>query len=165
MIVYEYAPNGIQKRVKRIMLEYHKWILDMDIPYRVLISEGDKSPRIAFVASLNGVNGFYSQAKFHIAVSKEKWAELNSEQKEFVIDHELTHLRLRMKKGGEVATDHEGLPRIMIRRHDIEDFTEVIKRRGINVMEGNKTFFKEIKKLSNKGRKKKGAVELAKSTK
>lgn len=47
-----------------------------------------------------------------------------------LIDHELCHCAVSLDKKGEVRTDEAGNPIYRIRKHDIEEFGEIVTRHG-----------------------------------
>lgn len=62
------------------------------------------------------------ECDFVITLNWQTWVVLSDEQKEALLDHELTHLHYKDVKGELVPT---------IREHDLEEFVEIIERRGL----------------------------------
>jgi hypothetical protein len=48
-----------------------------------------------------------------------------------VIDHELCHAQVSMDSNGEPKTDENGRTVYRTRKHDIEEFKEVVARHGL----------------------------------
>lgn len=61
---------------------------------------------------------------FWMELSGEYWDELSPEQKAALIDHELCHF------GVEYSEEKEE-PTMYIRKHDIEEFEDIVRRHGI----------------------------------
>lgn len=55
---------------------------------------------------------------------------LNDKQIEAVIDHELCHCQVSKDQNGERKTDENGRVVYRIRKHDIEEFQEIVARHG-----------------------------------
>lgn len=68
---------------------------------------------------------------FIILLNEEAWQELYPDQRKALIDHELTHAQVTLDEDGEVKLDERGRPVWRIRRHDIEEFKEIIERHGL----------------------------------
>lgn len=57
--------------------------------------------------------------------------EMSEEFRRALIDHELTHANVQLDKYGEPKTDERGRTLWRIRKHDIEEFAEIVSRHGI----------------------------------
>ncbi len=69
---------------------------------------------------------------FVILLNETAWAELFPDQRKALVDHELTHAQVVIDdETGEVKVDDRGRPVWRIRRHDIEEFREIIERHGL----------------------------------
>lgn len=58
-------------------------------------------------------------------------AEFGRENRLALLDHELTHAQADVDAKGEQKVDENGRPCWRIRKHDIEEFSEVVDRHGI----------------------------------
>lgn len=69
---------------------------------------------------------------FVILLRRMFWAsELVSDaQREALLDHELCHAQRKHDSRGEPVEDERGRPVFRVRKHDIEEFTDVVKRHG-----------------------------------
>jgi hypothetical protein len=70
---------------------------------------------------------------FVILLNKEVWEnpEFTIEKKKALLDHELCHAAPALdSETGEQKTDERGRPVWRIRKHDIEEFREVVERHG-----------------------------------
>jgi len=70
---------------------------------------------------------------FIILLNREEWlgAEFSRAQMLSLVDHELCHCAARLDKYGEQVQDSEGRGSWRIRRHDVEEFVEVVRRHGL----------------------------------
>lgn len=72
---------------------------------------------------------------FIIEISKDIWDEATDQFKEALVDHELGHVGIRMSKedGAEddpIYDETTNRPKTFIRKHDIEEFEDVLERHG-----------------------------------
>lgn len=67
-----------------------------------------------------------------LLLNHEVWnsAEFSEEQMRALIDHDLCHLDVVTDTSGEPKLDEEGRKVYRIRKHDIEEFTEIVHRHG-----------------------------------
>ena len=70
---------------------------------------------------------------FVLLVNHEAWNQgnLDDNQKLALIDHELCHCEVSNDTNGEPKTDEEGRIVYRIRKHDIEEFEDVVSRHGL----------------------------------
>ncbi len=65
-----------------------------------------------------------------LLLNKEAWPTLSDDQKKALIDHELCHGQIVMDADGEPKQDDRGRLCLRVRKHDIEEFQDVIDRNG-----------------------------------
>jgi hypothetical protein len=70
---------------------------------------------------------------FVILLNHEAWhlAGFDEKQRTALIDHELCHLQVAMDDDGEVREDEYGRTVWRIRKHDVEEFKDVVARHGL----------------------------------
>lgn len=70
---------------------------------------------------------------FIILLSKEFWQDLKvtDAQRRALLDHELMHAAVKIGENGEPEEDAKGRTVYRIRKHDIEEFADTVKRHGI----------------------------------
>ncbi|MFL6229321.1 MAG: putative metallopeptidase [Pyrinomonadaceae bacterium] len=135
----EYANAPDVRRVARnVMNECHPHLHGARIDY-VFVSKTDKEGQEKPIESkgkqqwgkartVSGLNAYLAQNDeteggepfFVIEISAYAWKRLDEAGRVALVDHELTHCALN---------EDSGAPEI--RPHDVEEFTEVIKRRGL----------------------------------
>lgn len=82
---------------------------------------------------------------FVILLNHEAWNKggLKQEQKLALVDHELCHCEVSMDVDGEPKVDEEGRTVYRVRKHDIEEFLDVVNRHGC--------YTNELAKLAQSG--------------
>jgi len=70
---------------------------------------------------------------FVIILNQEFWEDpkTKDEQRDALLDHELCHCAVREDKDGEPMRDERGRTVYRLRKHDVEEFSEVVRRHGI----------------------------------
>ena len=68
---------------------------------------------------------------FVIVLNREYWNAFNDAQRDALLDHELCHAQAKVDEHGEQEQDERGRPVWRIRKHDVEEFGEIVKRHGL----------------------------------
>jgi len=70
---------------------------------------------------------------FVILLNKEVWQdkEFTDEKKRALIDHELCHCGVQYNKKGKQKKDERGRYCFRTRKHDVEEFRDIVKRHGL----------------------------------
>lgn len=68
---------------------------------------------------------------FMVSLNEDIWKELSEAQVKAVLDHELHHMGPKITKDGEQSKDTTGRYEWRLRRHEVEEFPEVIERHGM----------------------------------
>lgn len=71
------------------------------------------------------------ECDFVIILNEEAWHDLSDEQREALIDHELCHAQVARDKDGIAKKDERGRTVYRSRKHDIEEFREIVERHGL----------------------------------
>lgn len=71
-----------------------------------------------------------------ITVAGDYAAQANEAEYCAVLEHELYHIGQKRDAFGELEFDKEGLPKLQIRGHDVEEFVGVVKRYGPGHQDG-----------------------------
>lgn len=66
-----------------------------------------------------------------IVLNQDAWEAFSEKQRAALLDHELCHAELKLNKDLETVRDDDGRPVCRLRKHDIEEFREVVERHGI----------------------------------
>jgi hypothetical protein len=67
---------------------------------------------------------------FVILLNRDTWGSFSEEQKCALMDHELCHAARVLDDEGNEKFDERGRPIWRIRKHDIEEFQEILQRHG-----------------------------------
>lgn len=68
---------------------------------------------------------------FVIILNREAWQDLDDAQRRALVDHECCHGSVARNKDGSVKKNDRGRPVFRLRKHDIEEFREVVERHGL----------------------------------
>ena len=71
-----------------------------------------------------------SQFDFVILLNHEHWNSISTAEQQAIMDHELCHAEVCKDANGEPKTDENGRRVWRIRKHDLEEFREVVSRHG-----------------------------------
>ena len=73
------------------------------------------------------------QFDFVILLNHEAWnrADFSAEQQAALVDHQLCHAQVAIDTDGEPKADELGRTVYRIRRHDVEEFRDVVARHGL----------------------------------
>ena len=104
----------------RIALAWHSgWHPDTD--GNMKFAETRKLPEM--MQRLTGLD-------FLIVLNADFWGEFSAEQRDYILDRELAHVAPRVDDEGEQVRYEDGLRAWRVRRHDVEDFADVVERQG-----------------------------------
>jgi hypothetical protein len=67
---------------------------------------------------------------FVIILNQEAWSMLNDAQRRALVDHELMHANVARDKYGSPKEDVNGRAVYRVRKHDVEEFRDIITRHG-----------------------------------
>jgi len=77
---------------------------------------------------------------FVILLNHEAWNQgnLTAAQRQALVDHELCHCQVCHDSDGEAKTDEESRTVYRVRKHDVEEFLDVVSRHGLYTSELSK---------------------------
>ena len=84
---------------------------------------------------------YFSEADVIIQVSGELWDQLNEETRYTLMLHEMKHVGIGYKKNGRMV--------IYLNSHDVQDFSDIITKYGINWIENIKSITASINDFQN----------------
>ncbi len=145
---YEKADQSLRDIVNRLIgtVECHKWINDIGLNLDLIWAYGardDDGELVGDAITKNGIKALglcrilplkdraMGRGDAEILVDKDWFDSVDDEEREALVDHELTHLQLKKD------TDDLGRPKLKIRHHDFDCgwFTAVAKRHGSHSIE------------------------------
>ncbi len=140
------CPLEIRDQANSIIAKYHPDLLkfDVTIAYTFANSSTD-APALSHgghpAAALCRINN--EQARMEgltdcsISICESTWDDLDDDERNALLDHELHHISVVFDKEGGVKMDGCGRPKIKLRKHDIVvgGFHVIVKRHGIAALE------------------------------
>ena len=128
---WEKADGAVERLTKQLMRKYHADLHDAGVTFTVLMATPDEDegppllingyPQAAIVRKTSTRNRVAGLADFEINVDAREWEKMGPDTRRALLDHELEHVELVMlpeKKGGGVARDCAGRPRLALKNHD-----------------------------------------------
>lgn len=122
--------SEVRDIAETLIPEWHGRLRDLSIVYlfqKKAQKDGDtvqlgkaarKSKKDQIVAEILG-----SECHFVLTISWDTWKYMDNDKKVALVDHELTHCETDYNEDGDL--------KLKIRKHDIEEFHEIIERRGL----------------------------------
>lgn len=139
VLIPEVSEDGERRRadeyvlLDRIAADWHPHLADALIllAWRVGWSE-DKDGKLILgqCKKASDLGKELREHDFVILLNKEAWETLSDSQREALLDHELSHCAVSLDDKGKPRKDDRGRTVYRLRKHDIEDFTAVIRRHG-----------------------------------
>jgi hypothetical protein len=146
-VTYELAGERIVDAVSAVMREHHPGLRDAEVTIDVLLAHGPRDGDGDLVGPAIKVRGHRAvglakvmslkdrvagRADAEIVLDGDEIDEWSEPQLAAIIDHELTHLELKVDDDGAVKRDDTDRPQLRIREHDHEFgwFDEVALRHG-----------------------------------
>lgn len=110
-------------RDARIALAWHKgW-------------KGDKDGRVklGMCVKASDLNRQLADFDFIIILNREFWTSpsVNDEKKRALLDHELCHAQVVEDENGDPAQNELGQVIYRMRKHDVEEFADIVERHGV----------------------------------
>lgn len=122
---YERA-HEVAQVASKLIANTHKHLASLPIEYvwRDKASKSGDKVTLGKARKVSGLNAFLSEHGedfYVIEIAADTWKDLTSTQQLALVDHELCHLA-----GRNLDTD-----KLELRKHDVEEFAEVIARHGV----------------------------------
>ena len=148
MSTYRIAPPELIAQVQTIMREYEAELDAVGIRVDTLLAFADRNdqgektgpaikakgyPADGCIRSTNLKDRVKGLGDAEMILDGDKWQEMNSEEQDALIHHELHHLVPARKADGELILDSHNRPKIRMRLHDIElgMFIDVARAHGM----------------------------------
>jgi predicted metallopeptidase len=131
------APE-VEEIAEKLIAEHHPHLADVKIRYvfrdeaaksrgRTVLGKARKISGLnAHLVGLVGRNHVDGEVDFFvIEVASDTWRQLDDKQRVALVDHELCHLNI------EEPEDATKDRKLVLRGHDLEEFTEIVQRHGL----------------------------------
>lgn len=82
---------------------------------------------------VSAVEKIFHGFDFVIVLNHDIWVSdmLDAKKKLAILDHELCHAQVKLTEDDEPIVDHNGKPEYRCRKHDLEEFREIVERHGL----------------------------------
>jgi len=121
------APDEIVAMAETVRTQYHaERLKDARIAYVIKPGSDREGARVELgkAKACSKIEKLLSSFDFVVTLNWFAWQELDDRKRRALLDHELTHC--------EPKIDGEGFRKgWQLRRHDVEDFVEIVHRRGL----------------------------------
>lgn len=151
-LVYEQACEAIHDMAKEILVAHHPELEMAPGEYPTLcimfVSQKDPDeidaplkingdPCAAIISVIPHKQRADERADAEILIDAKVWAKLAEQQRRALLDHECTHMELKVDQDGILQVDGCGRPKIGMRRHDwvLTGFLSISKRYGGDALE------------------------------
>jgi hypothetical protein len=117
----------------QVLKEFHPGLEPLSIMYlfrpEAVVTDGKVVA--GCVVRIDDRNWSMHQIDAFVEIAKDVWDEASPDFRRALMDHELSHIEIKRTGDGEVVRDRKS-NRILysLKRHDIEEFTGVLKRHG-----------------------------------
>jgi len=91
---------------------------------------------LAKVKKVTGPFRAMTEADFVMMFNWQLIPQLSEEERVAIIDHELAHCQVSLDENGEMKRDAKGRPYYRIRKHEFEEFAEIVRRHRENAKPG-----------------------------
>lgn len=146
MSTYTKAPEDVCSHAQAVMGRYHGPMHEVGVTVKVLMAHPPVDKNDDATGPAISVGGYPALAKIRVLSLKDRvaygfdtemvldadhWDECSDEERDAIIDHELSHLELKLKEGALVRDD-SGRPCLRIVKHDYQFgwFADVARRHG-----------------------------------
>lgn len=129
----ETADAAVYELMRSLIASYHPHLVDADIVIvwrtgwkedaddRLILGQMHKASDME-----REINGYDAA----MLLNKEAWAKFDVRQRAALVDHELLHLDVARDDAGDPKEDERGRTVYRIRKHDIEEFRDIVSRHG-----------------------------------
>jgi hypothetical protein len=145
-VVYELADDTTARLIQSVLIEHHERLMTERVTVQTVFAcnvdeeSGEESPclkhhgypAIAKVQVTSYVDRVRGIPDAKLTIDRYEWTRMAKTRQQACIDHELTHLELKLDTEGLVKRDDLGRPKLKLRVHDWElsGFAEVVERHG-----------------------------------
>lgn len=141
MKTYTHASESVVARCVALMKKYHLDLSNIQLRVDVLMVSSNKPGPVlklhgrscaAIVRIVSLRDRVKGGGDAEIVIAEAGWMRLTEEEQDGLLDHELYHIELKPARGGGVARDTHGRPKLAMVDHDYEFgwFDEIARRHG-----------------------------------
>lgn len=137
----ESSDETVAKITKSVIDQYHRDLLEAGVTVSLLFARDPDSDAPVKLhgypcAAIVRITGLKDRAKgmpdAEIVIDESRWIDLTEEERHALIDHELTHLEVKLDDLNRIEFDDLNRPKLRMRLHDaqIGIFRSIVKRYG-----------------------------------
>jgi hypothetical protein len=128
-----------------IIREHHGHIVDANITIafnRSWTEDADGRLKLGQAKKCTEIERQMHGQDWVILLNEDAWERLDDAQKRALMDHELCHCQVTVDEKGGVKLDEYGKVVYRVRKHDVEEFKEIVERHG--------TWYDELREFAEK---------------
>ena len=139
-LVEEFEGRGADRRqtepyaiLAQLQDKYHAHLAEarIAIVWRLEVTAGrDGKFVLGWAKKATDLDREFSEHDLLVILNRDAWDDLSLAQREALIDHELSHFAVIEKEGAPVR-DERGRVCYRLRKHDLEEFRDVVARHGL----------------------------------
>ena len=145
--IFSRSPDSVQERVVQLIKKYHPELHAIELKVdciSVVSSEAGESalklhgyPCAAIVKIVSSKDRSVGRGDAEIVIDEASYSGMKEEEKDALIDHELTHLQVKRNRYGLVKMDEHNRPKLKMKLHDREYgwFDAIAERHGLASLE------------------------------
>lgn len=152
-LIYEKAPEEVNSLITKVMEKYHNELFIAGVKVAAtMVSKLGKEDELVPCLKVRGAQAYACihtvrpsqrlrvQHDAELTIDAFLWEDMGMPQKIAILDHELTHLAIRLDKQGKPKLDDHGFIRLRCVNHDydISGFYQIVRRHGMKSIEWNR---------------------------
>lgn len=125
--------SGIHRMLKDVVRKWHPEIIDANIALVWQLgmkADADNHVTLGKARKQSDLLRELIDFDFIITINTEMWHRLSDAQRTALLDHECMHCTVALDENGEAKFDERGRPCWRVRKHDIEEFEDIVHRHG-----------------------------------
>jgi hypothetical protein len=140
MKVYEKAEPHVYARAEMLIEQFHPHLQKAELTLDILMATNENGdavthggyPALAVVRIVNLKDRVKGMADAEITIDAKAYQNMTDQQRNALLDHELTHLQVVYDDHHIMKTDDIGRPRLKLKKHDYQFgwFREIAERHG-----------------------------------
>jgi hypothetical protein len=129
MTTYHAAPEPVLELVQKVQREHHKHLdgWKLEVVFRDVAARTKGKTVLGKARTVTGLNSYLAREAgdtfFVLELADDAWEALANAQREALVDHELCHFQVKTTEDGDEVP--------YLAPHDLEEFNDVVLRRGL----------------------------------
>ncbi len=129
MTTYHAATEAVLKLIQKVQREHHMELdgWKLEVVFRTEAARTKGKTVLGKARLVSGLNSYLAReggnAFFVLELADDAWDALRESQREALIDHELCHFQIKTTEDGDEIP--------YLAPHDLEEFNDIVRRRGL----------------------------------